>query len=114
MRTNALVPGRFLTLSAHVVLLVTLIWVHDENIRACAAGLSEAPRDFIGLSLAQYVLRVSLDDSHCAATVALTYFVVAAVPEIRVLSVLPAFIGLSLGLGDGRVRSVLCVSWSAS
>ncbi|KAH8041600.1 hypothetical protein HPB51_017045 [Rhipicephalus microplus] len=130
MRANALVPGRFLTLSAHVVLLVTLIWVYDENVRACL------PRDFsqaqyaakstemiVGLSLGLilavfemvgFLTGVSMffpsqalisTVAHCAATVALAYFVVdlwncfAYWWIFALCSVLPAFTELCVIIG---------------
>ncbi|KAH9373693.1 transmembrane protein 107-like [Haemaphysalis longicornis] len=100
MRNNALVPGRFLTLSAHLVLLVTLLWVYDENVRACLPrGFNEAQyaakstEVIVGLSLGLvlgvfelvgFLTGVSMffasqalisTAAHCAATVALTFFV---------------------------------------
>ncbi|KAL1433122.1 hypothetical protein MTO96_002087 [Rhipicephalus appendiculatus] len=137
MRTNALVPGRFLTLSAHVVLLVTLIWVYDENVRACL------PRDFseaqyaakstemiVGLSLGLvlavfelvgFLTGVSMffasqalisTAAHCAATVALTYFVVdlwscsAYWWIFAFCSVLPAFAELCVIVGVVCLKKV--------
>nr|XP_050038878.1 transmembrane protein 107-like [Dermacentor andersoni] len=137
MRTNALVPGRFLTLSAHVVLLVTLLWVYDENVRACL------PRDFseaqyaaksteiiVGLSLGLVLAAFELvgfltgvsmffasqalisTAAHCAATVALAYFVVdlwncSAYWWIFVFcSVLPAFAELCVVIGVVCLKKV--------
>ncbi|KAK8756649.1 hypothetical protein V5799_000649 [Amblyomma americanum] len=130
MRSNALVPSRFLTLSAHLVLLVTLLWVYDENVRACL------PRDFseeqytaksteviVGLSLGLvlavfelvgFLTGVSMffpsqalisTASHCAATIALAYYVVdfwdcsAYWWIFAFCSVLPAFAELCVIIG---------------
>lgn len=101
MRNDALVPTRFLTLSAHFVLLVTLLWARDDNVRACLPpGFSDADygrKDteiIIGLSLGLFLLVFEILGffsgvsmffpsqalisiiAHCAASIALTYFVV--------------------------------------
>ncbi|XP_018598100.1 transmembrane protein 107 isoform X2 [Scleropages formosus] len=32
---NSLVPARFLTLTAHLVIVITIFWSRDNNVRAC-------------------------------------------------------------------------------
>ncbi|XP_002403792.3 transmembrane protein 107 [Ixodes scapularis] len=130
MRNDALVPARFLTLSAHFVLLVTLLWAREDNIRACLPwGFSDADyarKDteiVVGLSLAillvvfelvgffsgismffpsQALLSIA---AHCAASIALAYYVVESWGcagywwIFAFCSVLPAFAELCIVVG---------------
>nr|BAB28560.1 unnamed protein product [Mus musculus] len=99
-RISGLVPSRFLTLLAHLVVVITLFWSRESNIQACLP-LKFTPEEYekqdnqlvaalcltLGLfavELAGFLSRVSMFNStqsllsiaaHCSASVALSFFV---------------------------------------
>ncbi|KAF6299963.1 transmembrane protein 107 [Rhinolophus ferrumequinum] len=99
-RISGLVPSRFLTLLAHLVVVITLFWSRDSNIQACLP-LTFTPEEYekqdiqlvaalsvtLGLfavELAGFFSGVSMFNStqslisigaHCSASVALSFFI---------------------------------------
>ncbi|XP_069339445.1 transmembrane protein 107 isoform X1 [Eulemur rufifrons] len=99
-RISGLVPSRFLTLLAHLVVVITLFWSRDSNILACLP-LRFTPEEYekqdtqlvvalsvtLGLfavELAGFLSGVSMFNStqslisigaHCSASVALSFFI---------------------------------------
>ncbi|XP_066220919.1 transmembrane protein 107 isoform X1 [Saccopteryx leptura] len=99
-RISTLVPSRFLTLLAHLVVVITLFWSRDSNIQACLP-LTFTPEEYekqdiqlvvalsvtLGLfavELAGFFSGVSMFNStqslisigaHCSASVALSFFI---------------------------------------
>ncbi|XP_007950540.1 transmembrane protein 107 [Orycteropus afer afer] len=99
-QVSGLVPSRFLTLLAHLVIVITLFWSRDSNIQACLP-LTFTPEEYkkqdiqlvaalsvtLGLfavELAGFFSGVSTFNStqslisitaHCSASVALSFFV---------------------------------------
>uniref|UniRef100_A0A8C0W1Z2 Transmembrane protein 107 n=2 Tax=Castor canadensis TaxID=51338 RepID=A0A8C0W1Z2_CASCN len=99
-RISGLVPSRFLTLLAHLVVVITLFWSRDSNIQACLP-LRFSPEDYekqdlqlvtalsvtLGLfvvELAGFLSGVSMFNNtqslisiaaHCSASVALSFFI---------------------------------------
>uniref|UniRef100_A0A8D2CUF7 Transmembrane protein 107 n=1 Tax=Sciurus vulgaris TaxID=55149 RepID=A0A8D2CUF7_SCIVU len=99
-RISGLVPSRFLTLLAHLVVVITLFWSRDSNIQACLP-LRFTPEEYekqdiqlvtalsvtLGLfavELAGFFSGVSMFNStqslisigaHCSASVALSFFI---------------------------------------
>ncbi|XP_055970996.1 vesicle-associated membrane protein 2 isoform X2 [Sorex fumeus] len=97
---SELVPSRFLTLLAHLVIVITLFWSRDSNVEAClplAYTAEEYERQDIQLvialsvtlglfavELAGFLSGVSMFNStqsiisigaHCSASVALSFFI---------------------------------------
>ncbi|XP_006151813.1 transmembrane protein 107 isoform X1 [Tupaia chinensis] len=99
-RVSGLVPSRFLTLLAHLVVVITLFWSRDSNVQACLP-LKFTPEEYerqdiqlvaalsvtLGLfavELAGFLSGVSMFNStqslisigaHCSASVALSFFI---------------------------------------
>nr|XP_034362258.1 transmembrane protein 107 isoform X1 [Arvicanthis niloticus] len=99
-RISGLVPSRFLTLLAHLVVVITLFWSRESNIQACLP-LKFTPEEYekqdnqlvaalcltLGLfavELAGFLSGVSMFNStqsllsiaaHCSASVALSFFI---------------------------------------
>ncbi|XP_052052847.1 transmembrane protein 107 isoform X1 [Apodemus sylvaticus] len=99
-RISGLVPSRFLTLLAHLVVVITLFWSRESNIQACLP-LKFTPEEYekqdnqllaalcltLGLfavELAGFLSGVSMFNStqsllsiaaHCSAAVALSFFI---------------------------------------
>ncbi|XP_005399486.1 PREDICTED: transmembrane protein 107 isoform X1 [Chinchilla lanigera] len=99
-RISGLVPSRFLTLMAHLVVVITLFWSRDSNVLACLP-LRFTPEQYkkrdielvtalsvtLGLfavELAGFLSGVSMFNStqslisigaHCSASVALSFFI---------------------------------------
>uniref|UniRef100_A0A8C0K1R2 Transmembrane protein 107 n=1 Tax=Canis lupus dingo TaxID=286419 RepID=A0A8C0K1R2_CANLU len=99
-RISGLVPSRFLTLLAHLVVVITLFWSRDSNVQACLP-LTFTPEEYeqqdiqlvaalsvtLGLfavELAGFFSGVSMFNStqslisiaaHCSASVALSFFI---------------------------------------
>lgn len=99
-RISGLVPSRFLTLLAHLVIVITLFWSRESNIQACLP-LRFTPEEYekqdnqlvaalcltLGLfavELAGFLSGVSMFNStqsllsiaaHCSASVALSFFI---------------------------------------
>ncbi|XP_006062962.1 transmembrane protein 107 [Bubalus kerabau] len=99
-RISGLVPSRFLTLLAHLVVVITLFWSRDSNIQACLP-LKFTPEEYekqdiqlvaalsvtlalFAVELAGFFLGVSMFNStqslisigaHCGASVALAFFI---------------------------------------
>ncbi|XP_066497688.1 transmembrane protein 107 [Hoplias malabaricus] len=97
---NSLVPARFLTLTAHLVIVITIFWSRDNNIRACLPldftdeqYRNEETRLVIALSVTLGLFAVELIGffsgvtmfksnqgllsvaAHCTASVCLSFFV---------------------------------------
>ncbi|XP_007260364.3 transmembrane protein 107 [Astyanax mexicanus] len=97
---NSLVPARFLTLTAHLVIVITIFWSRDSNVRACLPldftedqYRNEDNRLVIGLSvtlglfaleLLGFFSGVSMFNTnqgllsvaaHCSASVSLSFFI---------------------------------------
>ncbi|KAK3521052.1 hypothetical protein QTP86_031802 [Hemibagrus guttatus] len=97
---NSLVPARFLTLTAHLVMVITIFWSRESNIKSCLPldfteeqYTTEENRLIIALSvtlclfaieLLGFFSGVSMFNSnqgvlsmacHCSASVALSFFV---------------------------------------
>ncbi|XP_059937154.1 transmembrane protein 107 isoform X1 [Mesoplodon densirostris] len=99
-RISGLVPSRFLTLLAHLVVVITLFWSRDSNIQACLP-LKFTPEEYekqdmqlvaalsvtlalFAVELAGFFSGVSMFNStqslisigaHCSASVALSFFI---------------------------------------
>ncbi|XP_076844151.1 transmembrane protein 107 [Brachyhypopomus gauderio] len=98
--TRSLVPARFLTLAAHLVIVITVFWSRDNNVRACLPQdftedqyRTEDKRLVIGLSVTVCLFLVELVGffsgasmfnsnqsllsvaAHCSAAVSLSFFV---------------------------------------
>ncbi|XP_017650514.1 transmembrane protein 107 isoform X2 [Nannospalax galili] len=99
-RISGLVPSRFLTLLAHLVIVITLFWSRESNIQACLP-LRFTPEEYekqdvqlvaslcltlalFAVELAGFLSGVSMFNStqsllsiaaHCSASVALSFFI---------------------------------------
>ncbi|XP_071109598.1 transmembrane protein 107-like [Haliotis cracherodii] len=105
MRVSGLVPARFLTLVAHLIIVIVIFWSRDENIKMCLPeSYTQAQYDLkdtqliIGLSVTLGLFFVELVGfiggitmfmpfqsllstcAHCGAAVALSYFLFDAWP----------------------------------
>ncbi|XP_036308041.1 transmembrane protein 107 isoform X1 [Pipistrellus kuhlii] len=99
-RISGLVPSRFLTLLAHLVVVITLFWSRDSNIQAClpltftteeyktqdiqlVAALAvtlglfavELAGFFSGVSMFNSTQSLLSIGAHCSASVALSFFI---------------------------------------
>ncbi|XP_005399487.1 PREDICTED: transmembrane protein 107 isoform X2 [Chinchilla lanigera] len=85
-RISGLVPSRFLTLMAHLVVVITLFWSRDSNVLACLP-LRFTPEQYKkrDIELAHHYLwiqrlsftlvRFQAIGAHCSASVALSFFI---------------------------------------
>ncbi|XP_067144809.1 transmembrane protein 107-like [Centruroides vittatus] len=100
MQISGLVPARFLTIISHLVMLITILWARDENVKACLpwtyteeeynhkdnqliVGLSLAIL-FVGIELIGFLSGITMFFptqsllsivTHSSATIALAYFI---------------------------------------
>ncbi|KAJ8320062.1 hypothetical protein KUTeg_001649, partial [Tegillarca granosa] len=79
MRINGLVPARFLTIIAHMIIVIVLFWSRDENIKQLIIGLSVA----LGLFAIELIgffggitmfMSFQTTAAHAAASIALVFF----------------------------------------
>lgn len=100
MQISNLIPARFLTIISHFVMVTTILWARDENVKACLPwtyteeeynrkdnqliiGLSLAIV-FVGIELIGFLSGISMFFpsqsllsliAHSSATIALAYFI---------------------------------------
>lgn len=105
MRINGLVPARFLTIIAHMIIVIVLFWSRDENIKQCLPSTyttdeynTKDTELIIGLSVALGLFAIELIgffggitmfmsfqsmlsiSAHCGASVSLAYFILRQYP----------------------------------
>ncbi|XP_037793563.1 transmembrane protein 107-like [Penaeus monodon] len=101
MRVTGLIPARFLTLTSHLVILITVLLAREENVKAClphnysAAEYSRREGEFLGgliagvgltaIEIIGFMTGISMFTGlaslisiacHCGASVSLAYMVV--------------------------------------
>lgn len=105
MRISGIVPARFLTIVAHVIILIILFWAKDDNIKQCLPTTytqseydSKDTEMIIGLSVGLGLMLIELIgfiggismfmpfqsmlsvSAHCGACVSLAYFILWEMP----------------------------------
>ncbi|XP_021346809.1 transmembrane protein 107-like isoform X1 [Mizuhopecten yessoensis] len=108
MRVNGLVPARFLTIIAHMVIVIVILWSREENVIQCLPlnytadeyntkdtemiiGLSVTLGLFVieligfigGISMFMPFQSLLSISAHCGACVALSYYLFRAWPCYR-------------------------------
>uniref|UniRef100_M3Y9U2 Transmembrane protein 107 n=1 Tax=Mustela putorius furo TaxID=9669 RepID=M3Y9U2_MUSPF len=89
-RISGLVPSRFLTLLAHLVVVITLFWSRDSNIQACLP-LTFTPEEYekqdiqampfvahhhlLNQRRSLTLVHSQAIGAHCSASVALSFFI---------------------------------------
>eukprot|EP00066_Takifugu_rubripes_P014860 XP_011604126.1 PREDICTED: transmembrane protein 107 isoform X3 [Takifugu rubripes] len=72
---NSLVPARFLTITAHLVIVITIFWSRENNVKACLPlDFTQEQYDSEDKKLVTALAITIAIGAHASASVALVFF----------------------------------------